>query len=234
MDARRPALPSGEPAPPPELVIFDCDGVLVDSEPIALENDAAALAALGWRLSRAEIIERFLGRPDSYLAEQVEAHLGHPLPPDWLAEHQRRFQTAVDDLLRPVAGITEALDALTVPSCVASSSSHPRLRRTLRLTGLHGRFRGRVFSGDDVERPKPAPDLFRHAAAVLGVEPRRCVVVEDSQYGVAAARAAGMRVLGYSGGLTPAAWLRGPGTVVFDDMRELPGLIGPGTYGGGS
>jgi beta-phosphoglucomutase-like phosphatase (HAD superfamily) len=108
---------------------------------------------------------------------------------------------------------------------VASSSSHARLRFTLGLTGLYERFAGRIFSVEDVSRGKPAPDLFLHAAAQMGAAPTRCVVVEDSRYGVQAARAAGMRVLAYASGLTPVTALEGPDTVVFGDMRELPGLI---------
>jgi beta-phosphoglucomutase-like phosphatase (HAD superfamily) len=109
---------------------------------------------------------------------------------------------------------------------VASSSSHERLRFTLGLTGLLERFDGRIFSAEDVRNGKPAPDLFLHAAASLGADPARCAVVEDSRYGVEAARAAGMRAFGYAGGLTPADRLAGPDTVVFDDMCELPGLLG--------
>lgn len=97
---------------------------------------------------------------------------------------------------------------------------------TLRLTGLYERFAGRIFSTTEVERGKPAPDLFLHAAARSGVSPDRCVVVEDSRSGVEAARAAGMRALGYAGGLTPPSWLEGADTVVFGDMADLPGLIG--------
>lgn len=100
------------------------------------------------------------------------------------------------------------------------------MRHTLGLTGLYDLFDGRIFSATEVEHGKPAPDLFLHAAASIGVDPSRCVVVEDSRYGVEAARAAGMRALGFYGGLTPREWLEGPDTYVFDDMRELPALLG--------
>jgi HAD superfamily hydrolase (TIGR01509 family) len=109
--------------------------------------------------------------------------------------------------------------------CVASSGSHEKMGRTLGKTGLRRYFEGRIYSASEVANGKPAPDLFLHAAARMGVEPRHCVVVEDSRFGVQAARAAGMRSLGYAGGITPAQWLEGPGTVVFSDMRKLPGLI---------
>jgi HAD superfamily hydrolase (TIGR01509 family) len=127
-----------------------------------------------------------------------------------------------------VDGIVEALDRIATPTCVASGGSHGKLRHTLGLTGLHDRFAGRVFSASEVAEGKPAPDLFLHAAARLGADPAACAVVEDSRYGVEAARAAGMRAFGYTGGLTPPDRLAGPGTVLFDDMRRLPDLLTAG------
>ncbi len=213
----------------PDLVVLDCDGVLVDSEPVAARVDAEALAELGWVLDEAEIVRRFLGRSVPDMLAEVEGHLGRPLPEDWWAEVERRYRAALADELQPVDGIVEALDAITAPTCVASSGGHDKLRFTLGLTGLYPRFAGRIFSAHDIARGKPAPDLFLHAAARMGADPARCVVVEDSRFGVEAARAAGMRALGYAGGLTPAAWLEGPGTVVFDDMRDLPALLDDAT-----
>jgi HAD superfamily hydrolase (TIGR01509 family) len=211
--------------PEPELVILDCDGVLVDSEKIAVKVDAVVLAGLGWPLSEDEIVERFVGRSLADVGAAIEQHLGRPLPEDWASRNRHLYLEAFERDLTPVDGVVEALDALTLPTCVASSSSHEGLRHTLGLTGLYERFAGRIFSSADVARGKPAPDLFLHAARSLGVAPDRCVVVEDSRYGVEAARAAGMRSYGYCGGLTPAAWLEGPGTTVFDDMRDLPALL---------
>jgi HAD superfamily hydrolase (TIGR01509 family) len=211
--------------PSPELVIFDCDGVLVDSERIAVTVDAFVLAALGWPLAEDEIVERFVGRSHRDMTAAIEEHLGITLAPDWDAPYRHLYRQAFEADLTEVDGVSEALDALTLPSCVASSSSHEGLRHTLGLTGLYERFEGRIFSASEVEHGKPAPDLFLHAARTLGVAPARCVVVEDSRHGVAAARAAGMRALGYSGGLTPASWLEGPNTTVFADMRRLPGLL---------
>lgn len=210
-----------------ELVIFDCDGVLVDSERIAVRTDVKILATLGWVMTEAECIERFVGLSDRSIKAAIEAHLGRPLPDDWDQQFQSLYRDAFAAELTPVPGVVEALDRIPLPTCVASSSSHDRLRFTLGLTGLHERFAGRIFSAQDVARGKPAPDLFLHAASRMGVEPAACAVVEDSRYGVEAARAAGMRAFGFAGGLTPAAWLDGPGTVVFSDMRELPGLLGP-------
>ena len=214
---------------PFELVIFDCDGVLVDSERIAVRVEAELLGELGWPLSQAEIVERFMGRTTEYMDEAIEAQLGSRLPGDWRDQFQRRYREAFAAELVPVDGVLDALDQIAVPTCVASSGSHDKLRFTLGHTGLYERFEGRIFSGYEVANGKPAPDLFLHAAARMGAGPARCAVVEDSLYGVLAARAAGMRAFGYAGGLTPADLLEGEGTVVFEDMRELPRLLAGGT-----
>ncbi|WP_371791126.1 HAD family hydrolase [Streptomyces sp. NBC_01471] len=210
---------------PVELVIFDCDGVLVDSERIAARVDATSLAELGWPLSEAEVVERFMGRSHADMIADIEKHLGRSLPDGWEAEQLRLYRTAMEAELTAVDGVVEALDQIRLPTCVASSSGHDALRHTLGLTGLYARFEGRIHSAADVANGKPAPDLFLRAAQHMGFDPEVCAVVEDSRYGVQAARAAGMRAFGYCGGLTPAEWLDGPGTVVFDDMRELPALL---------
>ena len=209
----------------PELVIFDCDGVLVDSEPIAIRIDAEIFAEYGMPMSEEEIIERFVGRSPSVTWGVLEAHLGHPLPSDFRARTQARFDAAYNHDLRPIDGIEQALDQITARTCVASSSDPDRLDHKLKLTGLYDRFAGRIYSAALVQNGKPAPDLFLHAARELGVDPGACAVVEDSQYGVQAARAAGMAAYGYTGSVTPARMLEGPGTTVFGDMRELPRLL---------
>jgi HAD superfamily hydrolase (TIGR01509 family) len=209
-----------------DLVILDCDGVLVDSEPISVRLDVVVLGKLGWHLTEAEIAERFVGRSHEYMVGEIEAAIGRPLPADWHDELHALYREAFEAELAPVDGVVEALDRLATPTCVASSSSHERLRLTLGLTGLLGRFEGRIFSATDVANGKPAPDLFLHAAASMGADPARCAVVEDSRYGVEAARAAGMTAFGYAGGLTPRERLEGPATTVFEHMRELPGLLG--------
>jgi HAD superfamily hydrolase (TIGR01509 family) len=209
----------------PELVIFDCDGVLVDSEPIALRINQQMLAELGWHLSADEIVEQFVGRSIQSNRTTVEAHLGGPLPEGWLDEFVARIHSAHTAELERVDGVTEALagiDALGIATCVATSGTHAKTEHSLRLVGLYERFAGRIFSATDVAHGKPAPDLFLHAAAELRTEPAACLVVEDSRYGVDAARAAGMRCIGYAGGVTPASWLDGPGTVVIDDLRKIP------------
>ncbi|HET6867271.1 MAG TPA: HAD family hydrolase [Solirubrobacteraceae bacterium] len=210
---------------PVELVIFDCDGVLIDSERLAVKVDVVALRDLGWPLSEAEVIARFMGRSDREGRAIIEAHLGRELPNDWTEQIHQRYRAVFAAELTPVDGVREALDRIALPTCVASSGTHEHLRYALSLTGLYERFAGRIFSAEDVGRGKPAPDLFLHAASEMAADPAGCVVIEDSRPGVEAARAAGMRALAFAGGLTPAELLEGPSTVVFDDMRELPALL---------
>jgi HAD superfamily hydrolase (TIGR01509 family) len=200
--------------------------VLVDSERVGVRVDVAVLAAVGWEMTEAEVVERFMGRPDSYMAEQLEARLGRPFAPGWDEEFTPWYREAFEAELQPVPGVVEALDAIRAPTCVASSGTAEKIRFTLGLVGLYDRFAGRIFSVDDVPVGKPAPDLFLHAAASLGVDPSDCAVVEDSAPGVEAARAAGMTAFAYAGGLTPAERLAGPNTIVVDDMRDLPRLLG--------
>ena len=209
----------------PLLVIFDCDGVLVDSERLAVRVESAALAELGWELTETQIAERFMGRADADFLSAIERHLGRPVPAAWTAALQARYQAAFAAELTAVDGVVAALDRITVPTCVASSSSHAKLHNTLGLTGLYDRFVGRIFSAEDVQRGKPAPDLFLFAAERLGTPPRDCVVIEDSVAGVRAARAAGMRVLGYAGGLTSDDALAAVGAITFTSMHELPDRI---------
>ena len=210
---------------PVKLVIFDCDGVLVDSERLAVELDVEVLAELGWPLTETEVIRRFVGRSEKYMLAEIEQHLGRELPPDWQREYQQLYRDAFAARLVAVDGILEALDQIEVPTCVASSGDHERMRHTLGLTGLYERFAGRIFSATEVAHGKPAPDLFLYAADRMRVAPAACVVVEDSRWGVQAARAANMRALAYAGGVTAADLLSGPGTTVFREMRDLPGLI---------
>ncbi|MEW1568976.1 HAD family hydrolase [Streptomyces sp. NPDC093509] len=210
---------------PIELVIFDCDGVLVDSERIAARVQVTLGVELGWPLTEDEVVDRFIGRSHAAIREQVAARLGEDTAATWSERFEQLHREAVDADLAPVEGLPEALDALTLPTCIASSGSHDKMRHTLGRTGLYERFVGRIFSATEVSHGKPAPDLFLHAARQMGVDPAACVVVEDSQPGVRAARAAGMRSFGYAGGLTPAERLEGPDTVVFYDMRKLPTLI---------
>ena len=211
-----------------ELVIFDCDGVLVDSERLSVRVDRVFLERLGWPMEEEEIVERWVGRSDADMRAEIEAHIGHTIPADVDEEFDRLYRETFASELAPVDGIREALDRISTARCVASSGDHEKIRRNLTLTGLAAYFGDRIFSATDVARGKPAPDLFLHAAAQLGAEPSRCAVVEDSTFGVEAALAAGMRAFGYAGGVTAADRLARPGVVVFTEMRDLPDLLAVG------
>jgi HAD superfamily hydrolase (TIGR01509 family) len=216
---------------PYELVIFDCDGVLVDSERLAVRIDVEALAAMGWPLTEEEVIDRFVGRSDEHMTRELAAHLGREVPEGWDDELATLYRTTFAEELEPVPGVVAALDeidTIALPTCVASSGTHDKMRFTLGLTGLLDRFEGRIFSAAEVARGKPAPDLFLHAARAMGVDPSRCAVVEDSAPGVEAALAAGMDPYGYAGGVTSAAKLGRPGVTVFADMADLPDLLTQG------
>jgi HAD superfamily hydrolase (TIGR01509 family) len=185
------------------LVIFDCDGVLVDSEILACDVQARALAEYGLSLSGAEVAARFLGVSARDMRAALEADLGRPLPDD----HEARCGAELQDLfrreLKPVEGIRQIVSALGAtghPRCVASSSSPERIALALDVVGLHDAFRPNIFSSTQVARGKPAPDLFLHAAGLMGFSPESCIVVEDSVNGVRAARDAGMLVAGFLGG----------------------------------
>ncbi|MEU6085126.1 HAD family hydrolase [Streptomyces sp. NPDC047108] len=211
-----------------DLVIFDNDGVLVNSEPISNTILAAYLTELGFPTTYEDSIRDYMGSAMNRIHELVLERYGERLPEDFDDVFHARVFDAFRRELQPVAGVDEVLDKLSaddVPYCVASSGSHDRIRVALRKTGLYDCFgESRVFSSQDVGRGKPAPDLFLHAAASLGVEPDRCAVVEDSPLGVQAARAAGMDVYGFTA-MTPAAALA-PATARFGDMRELLPLLG--------
>ena len=210
-----------------DLVIFDNDGVLVDSEPIANRILSEHLTELGHPTSYEDSVRDFMGGAPHRIHDVVRERSGRSLPEGFDAAFQRRVLAAFERELRPVAGVATVLDKLTadgVPYCLASSGVHANIRVALRTTGLYDRFgEERIFSSQDVGRGKPAPDLFLHAAATMGVPPGRCAVVEDSPLGVAAARAAGMDVFGYTA-MTPAARLEGA-TALFGSMEELPDLL---------
>ncbi len=212
------------------LVIFDCDGVLVDSEPLANTSFSRALKAQGLDWSVAETMRRLMGRSLKSAVEICEAELHAKLPDDFLEKMQARtYQSFRDAPLQPVAGVKDAVLALQkagTDTCVASSGALEKMRFTLGLTGLWGLFGGRIFSSSQVPRGKPFPDLFLHAALAMNVQPFNCVVVEDSVPGVQAARAAGMRALAYAG--APYAdrdGLGAAGGFLFNDMKQLPDLV---------
>ncbi|MEU4045657.1 HAD family hydrolase [Streptomyces antibioticus] len=210
-----------------ELVIFDNDGVLVDSEPISNRLLAAYLTELGHPTSYEDSIRDYMGSAMHRIHDLVLERTGERLPADFDDVFHRRVFDAFERELRPVAGAVDVLGKLAadeVPYCVASSGSHERIRVGHRTTGLDRWFEdARIFSSQDVGKGKPAPDLFLYAAERMGAAPERCVVVEDSPLGVQAAVAAGMDVYGFTA-MTPAAKLAGA-TQLFSDMGELAGLL---------
>ncbi|MBA2699460.1 MAG: HAD family phosphatase [Nocardioidaceae bacterium] len=209
------------------LVVFDCDGVLVDSERLAVDLDVRVLGALGWEITREEVIERFVGRSDADMRAEIEEHLGRALPGNWDAGWADEYRRVLDERLVSVPGVVEAIAEVVAQgfaTCVASSGSHAKMQNTLALTGLSACFEGRIFSATEVPRGKPAPDLFLYAASTMGFDPSSCVVVEDSRYGVEAARAAGMAVIGYAGGITPRTHLE-DADIVITNMGELAASI---------
>ncbi|MGI5377277.1 HAD family hydrolase [Streptomyces sp. CA-251387] len=210
-----------------DLVIFDNDGVLVDSEPISNRHLAAYLTELGHPTSYEDSIRDYMGSAMHRIHELVLERTGQRLPEDFDDVFHARVFDAFERELKAVAGarvVLEKLAADGVAYCVASSGSHERIRVGHRATELERFFDdGRIFSSQDVGRGKPAPDLFLHAAQRMGVEPERCVVVEDSPLGVQAAVAAGMDVYGFTA-MTPADRLRGA-TQLFSDMGKLAGLL---------
>ncbi len=220
-----------------ELVIFDCDGVLVDSEPISIRVGRQILGELGWHLSDQEMASRFVGCSAEHFRREVAAGTGRTLGPGWEHRYAPRYRAAFDAELTAVPGVTGVLDALGVAGtafCVASNSGHGHIEHVLTLAGLADRFRDRAFSAEEVAHGKPAPDLFLHAARRMGARPERTIVVEDSVYGVRAAHAAAMTCLAYAGGVTPAAALAAEDAVVFASMSELPALLdGSGPTGAG-
>ncbi len=209
-----------------ELVIFDCDGVLVDSEPAANRLLSELLAEIGLPLGYAETVRVFKGRTLEACLEIVAERLGRAPPADFRERYRARVVEEFERNVGPVLGIAEALDRIDAPVCVASSSEPWKLKTTLGAAGLLEHFDGRLFSASEVERGKPAPDLFLHAARHMGVRPERCAVIEDSPIGVHAALAAGMTPFGFSGtGTADAEELRAAGARVFDAMSALPRLL---------
>jgi HAD superfamily hydrolase (TIGR01509 family) len=207
-----------------ELTIFDCDGVLVDSEVIANRVFCAMLNEIGLSVSLDDMFEKFVGRSMKYCYELIADLLKRPMPDEFDTQLKARTVDALKAELKAVRGIAEVLDELDergLRYCVASSGTHEKMQTTLGITGLLPRFNGRLYSVTEVAHAKPAPDVFFYAAAKNGVSPARCRVVEDSPTGVKAGVAAGMTVFGYAG-LTPRQQLIEAGAhVVVNDMSEL-------------
>ncbi len=213
-----------------DLIIFDCDGVLVDSEALACVIHANVLTQFGYAITSEQVHDRFLGRSAKEARFEVEAELGHALSDDYTAHLKAEVDRVFGESLQPMPHLKEMLPRLSQRVCVASSGTPTRIRSSLTTTGLMDQFAPHLFSAADVAHGKPAPDLFLYAASQMGVAPHRCLVIEDSVAGVTAGLAAGMTVLGFCGGshcrLSHADVLRALGAhAVFDDMAQLPDLI---------
>lgn len=226
-------VPAPSVTPAFDAVLFDCDGVLVDSEPITNRVLRSMLHELGWELSQAECIERFVGRSVRDEYPVIEQHTGRTLDEDWILDFRARRNAALSVELTAIDGIGETVEAITTQygeriAC-ASGADRVKVEMQLALTGLEPYFAGRVFSGMEQPRTKPAPDVYLAAAAALAVDPARTAVIEDSAAGVAAGVAAGATVFGFAPGSPTHAsadtLLAAGADRVFSHMRELPGLL---------
>ena len=220
---------------PIDLIIFDCDGVLVDSEVISCRMHAEALCEIGYTITADQVFDRFLGRSEAESRREIETELGRKLPDDFALKMKTN---EIEELARAVEGVPHvatALDQIVRNICVASSGTPEKIRIGLTRTGLFDRFAPNIFSASQVKRGKPEPDLFLFAAEQMGVTPERCIVIEDSIPGITGANAAGMTVLGFRGGAhyrehpasAPSAGdlLRAGALTTFGDMRQLPAMI---------
>jgi HAD superfamily hydrolase (TIGR01509 family) len=211
---------------PFELVIFDCDGVLVDSEPLANRVLQERLGSVGLQMPLAEVMRTFVGKTREACIVRAGELLGRPLPENFAADWDRVLYRQLEEELQAVEGVAALLDRLRIPYCAASNSSPERLKLGLQATGLWTRFEGRAFSAQEVENPKPAPDLFLHAARRMGAEPGRCAVVEDTPTGVRAGIAAGMTVFAFAAaGHADRDGLVQAGGRLFHHMDELASLL---------
>jgi HAD superfamily hydrolase (TIGR01509 family) len=210
------------------LIIFDCDGVLVDSE--TLENEVAAqcLSDAGLPMTGPQARERYIGLSSARVMELVEAEMGRPLPDGWLSDYHARSRARLSAEITQIEGVWDAINALEVmglETAVASSGEHVKMAITLGKTGLLERFKGRIFSAEDVAHGKPEPDVYLLAAKTLGYEPQTCFAVEDSPNGVRAAVAAGMYVFGYAAQIDPARLTEAGAHEVFTHMSDLPARV---------
>ncbi len=208
-----------------ELVIFDCDGVLVDSEPLANRALSECFQAVGFPITYETCVANMVGLSLPSCFKLAKEWHGREVPDDFFDIVQARTYQAIREELQPVPGVRAAIEAIPLPRCVASSSEPDKITLSLNKTELAHLFGDKVFSAQQVPRGKPFPDLFLFAARQMGVEADKCVVIEDSFYGAQAARAAGMSVLGYTGSGF-ARQLAEAGAQVFDNMSALPGLLG--------
>ena len=213
-----------------DLIIFDCDGVPVDSEVISCRAHAEILTRHGYPITADEVLNRFLGVSDREARLMIENEISRKLPNDFESQvKQATLQFYADDL-RAISYVSEAIAAIGLPKCVASSGTPEKIRHGLTCAGLYDQLAPHIFSASEVKRGKPAPDLFLFAAEQMQAAPAQCLVIEDSIPGVTGAVAAGMTVLGFHGGshCPPGHGdtLRAAGAIMtFEDMRQLPDLI---------
>jgi HAD superfamily hydrolase (TIGR01509 family) len=212
---------------PPKAVIFDCDGVVVDSEQPTLDMLQADLAAHGLPLTMDELTSKYVGGTVEACATRARA-AGATLPEDWVQDFYARMYAMLREhtpLIPGILTVLDALDAAGLPYAMGSNGTPEKMQITLGQHGLIDRFKGHLYSGQALGRPKPAPDLYLHAAAQLGIAPADCIVIEDSAAGARAARAAGMRCMGYAPH-SPADHLANEGAIPFTCMNDLPRLLG--------
>ncbi len=213
---------------PPKLVIFDCDGVLVDSETLANQVFAQVVTAEGLPTTFEESVARYMGRSLADAIADIEAALGRPVGDSFVADYDRQLHARLRSELVAVAGVRQLLDALVtanVPRCVASSGRPQEIALRLELTGLTEYFGRHVYSATMVARGKPAPDLFCYAAEQVGVDASTCVVIEDSPFGVRGAKAAGMTTIGYAALMPVERLIEAGADIVVTDMSEIPRLL---------
>ncbi|MEL6950497.1 MAG: HAD family hydrolase [Pseudomonadota bacterium] len=208
-----------------ELVIFDCDGVLVDSEMITNRVFCEMLNELGVEVTLEDMFERFVGHSMATCIEIITELRGCPPPDGFVKRLRHKAGAALQAEVEAVPGVSDVVDSLNIPYCVASSGEPAKIRLTLGKTGLLGRFEQKIFSVVDVARPKPEPDIFLHAASEMGVAPSACAVIEDTPTGVSAGVAAGMYVYGFAAH-TPSRRLLDAGAhEVFSKMSALPASL---------
>ncbi len=212
-----------------ELLIFDCDGVLVDSELITNRVFVGMLNELGLALTLEDMFERFVGRSMPQCLSMIKELLRHDVPEEFVAEFRVRIAAALKSELKAVADIESVLESVKLPYCVASSGTHDKMQLTLGLTGLLPKFQGKMFSVTEVAHPKPFPDVFLHAAKQSGVAASACAVIEDTPTGVQAGVAAGMTVFGFCAHTPRHRLLEAGAHHTFEKMRDLPRLIGSDT-----
>jgi HAD superfamily hydrolase (TIGR01509 family) len=216
-----------------DAVLFDCDGVLVDSEAITNGVLRDMLADLGWEMTLAECMRTFVGKAVMDEAALIQARTGRTVTAEWMAQFRERRNRALEERVQPIRNAPQAIGqihtALQGRIAVCSGADRRKMELQLRKCGLLRYFEGRVFSGHEMPRSKPAPDVYLAGAAALGMDPRRCAVVEDTVTGVTAGVAAGAYVLGYSppeaGHDAPDALRAAGARQVFSDMAELPALV---------